>query len=331
MSDVKGIEVSDVLGLSQPLTKLIETVSCGIGKLYEPVHIKRLAKAKSKEIELISSTVSNNINLPMCYENGAVSIDTQNANNLVTRAQNRFLFQQMKKQQNIDSIVANAYAELEDRTSVSEEPVDSDWISSFFDFIANISDECMQLLWGKLLAGEIERPGSFSIRTLDVLRKLTQREAATFQKIAPYILVSESDTKGAPDDYFLLQGDFLKSYNINCSDIMALNDAQIMSESNLISVDFTLQPGDSEVISNSSGKIMITNTSKASVNVNHLAYFLTAAGRELISIVLSLGALTKTSEQYLEECKIEILKGDFALIGDNTKIEKAVTIEVVSQ
>lgn len=94
MSDVKGIEISDVLGLSQPLTKLIETVSCGIGKIYDPVHVKRMAKAKakSKEIELISSTVSNNMHLPISYGDGTVSIDTKNANDLVTRAQNRFLF-----------------------------------------------------------------------------------------------------------------------------------------------------------------------------------------------------------------------------------------------
>lgn len=92
MSDVKGIEISDVLGLSQPLTKLIETVSCGIGKIYDPVHVKRRAKAKSKEIELISSTVSNNMHLPISYGDGTVSIDTKNANDLVTRAKNRFLF-----------------------------------------------------------------------------------------------------------------------------------------------------------------------------------------------------------------------------------------------
>ena len=46
MSDVKGIEIHDILGLEEPLTKLIECVSNGIGKIYEPTHIKRIAKAK---------------------------------------------------------------------------------------------------------------------------------------------------------------------------------------------------------------------------------------------------------------------------------------------
>ena len=48
MSDLKGLEISDIFGLSEPLTKLVETVSCGVGKLYEPTHIRRLAKAKAE-------------------------------------------------------------------------------------------------------------------------------------------------------------------------------------------------------------------------------------------------------------------------------------------
>ena len=120
-----------------PLTKLIETVACGVGKLYEPTHIRRIAKAYSEEIKLISDTVGENIVLPICYQNGAIGINTSDANDLVQRAQNRFLFQQMKKQQNIESVVANAYGELESKATVSDKPVDEDWISSFFDFVAN--------------------------------------------------------------------------------------------------------------------------------------------------------------------------------------------------
>ena len=60
MSDLKGIEITDLLGLSEPLAKLLETVSCGIGKLYEPTHIKRIAKAKAEEIKIISDAVTDN-------------------------------------------------------------------------------------------------------------------------------------------------------------------------------------------------------------------------------------------------------------------------------
>ena len=33
------MEIKDLVGLSQPLTKLVEVVSQGIGTVYEPTHI----------------------------------------------------------------------------------------------------------------------------------------------------------------------------------------------------------------------------------------------------------------------------------------------------
>lgn len=59
MPDLKGVEVHDLLGLSEPTTKLIETISSGIGKVYEPWHIKRMAKAKKEELEIISNVFNN--------------------------------------------------------------------------------------------------------------------------------------------------------------------------------------------------------------------------------------------------------------------------------
>ena len=104
MSDVSGIEISDVLGLSNPITKLIETVSAGVGKVYEPVHVGRMAKARAKEIELISSAMGENLALPTVYQAGNVTIDaSSDINELCRRVQGRLLFQEMKKQQNMQN------------------------------------------------------------------------------------------------------------------------------------------------------------------------------------------------------------------------------------
>lgn len=58
------MEIKDLAGLSQPLTKFVEVVSQGIGTLYEPTHIKRMAKSRAKEIKTISSAI-NDSNLPI--------------------------------------------------------------------------------------------------------------------------------------------------------------------------------------------------------------------------------------------------------------------------
>jgi hypothetical protein len=90
-----------------------------------------------------------------------------------------------KKGHNFLSVTAQAIGELPPR--VSDEPVDEDIASRIFTNIQDVSNEQMQKLWAKLLAGEITKPGSFSVRTLDVLKNLSPKEAAVFERDAPII------------------------------------------------------------------------------------------------------------------------------------------------
>lgn len=290
MSGLKGLEISDIFGLSEPLTKLVETVSCGVGKLYEPAHIRRLAKAKAEEMKLISDTVTDNLNLPISYQNGEIGIDATDANGLVQRAQNRFLFQQMKKQQNIEAVVANAATELDKTTVVSSTPVDEDWISSFFDFVANVSNEQMQILWGKVLAGEIEKPDSFSIRTLDILRKMTQEDAHCFASIVPFVLKCPGDKDASFYDFFVpgnmgSSERLLEKCGITFPCIIRLDEARLVSSNSLISIGAKLQPEENVLIEGPSEAVNIKNIASTEKELYHSAYLLTAAGVELLAVV----------------------------------------------
>lgn len=335
MSDVKGIEVSDVLGLSQPLTKLIETVRCAIGKVYEPVHTKRMAKAKAKEIEIISTTMSDNFNLPVCYDDGTISIDTKDVNDLVIRAQNRFLFQEMKKQQNIECVVSNAYSELEDVNSVSDTPVDEDWISEFFNCVANVSTEKMQILWGKLLAGEVKTPGSFSLRTLEALKRLSTKEANMLKEVAPFVLRCKGDAEDTCTDYFLLadsEGVLLKKNNIPFVKIMLLSDAGLLSENSLIHIGFKLEPSQSETIKGLNESIEITNVGSSAIELRHPAYLLTEAGKELWPIVLTKDDEEKASAYtYIHECLESLKKNELMFMDfqDKDDGEKRILLKII--
>lgn len=310
MSDLKGIEVHDLLGLSEPATKLIETISSGIGKVYEPRYIKRMAKAKKEELEIISNAFNNNLNLPTKYENGNVTIDATDANELIKRAQNRFLFQQMKKQQNIDSVIGIAYSRLERVASVSNIPVDSDWISEFFDNVANISNEKMQILWGKILAGEVENPGQYSKRTLNGLKQLTQHEASVFQKVVPYILSCPGDTEHSYDDYFLFEKyetGLLAKYNIPFKNIMLLSEAGLLCENSQITISFEIKAGEFQLIKGINKAIKLENASTDNnvLRVKHPAYFLTEVGKQLLPILLE-DSSKELSNEYLSDCLEEI-------------------------
>jgi len=65
-----------------------------------------------------------------------------------------------------------------------------DWYMRFYEGAGFISDEKLQSLWAKVLAGEIQDPGKFSLRALDTLRNMSQKEASLFQKLLPFVIYS---------------------------------------------------------------------------------------------------------------------------------------------
>ena len=73
----------------------------------------------------------------------------------------------------------------------SDEPVDEDWISWFFSFAENVTSEHMQRLWGKILAGEVKSPGSFSLRALELIKTISKDEAETLSRVKKYITATK--------------------------------------------------------------------------------------------------------------------------------------------
>lgn len=120
-------------GLSEPGTKLIEKISDAIGVLYEPTRIRKKAKAEAeaKRTELISRLELEGIE---------------------KRAVERFLKRETKRQENIENITMQAAQSLSESDNVSD--IDEDWIEAFFRECEDISDEQMQMLWGRILSEE---------------------------------------------------------------------------------------------------------------------------------------------------------------------------------
>ncbi len=91
-------------------------------------------------------------------------------------------FQGRKRLANAGSVVESAADELGGKEVSGHEP-NHDWTARVFNYIQDVSSEEMQLLWAKVLAGEIQRPGSTSIQALSILRNLDQTTARLFEKL----------------------------------------------------------------------------------------------------------------------------------------------------
>lgn len=64
------------------------------------------------------------------------------------------------------------------------------WDARFWNYAQDMRDEDVQRIWGRLLAGEFKQPGSFSLKTLDVLHSIDTHDVRDFERIAPYVLNS---------------------------------------------------------------------------------------------------------------------------------------------
>jgi len=151
--------------LAKPASTLIEKISDAIGGIFKPYQIRRVAQAEA-EAEKIRAAAQIEIT------------------DLQRRAMLRFFAEEAKKQNNIESITSKALPQVTEEAMPDH--VEDDWITNFFDKCRLISDEEMQILWAKILAGEANSPGKYSKRTVDLLASLDKIDAVLFAKLCSF-------------------------------------------------------------------------------------------------------------------------------------------------
>ena len=303
------MKLNDVLGLGKilPIDKLIDIVSKSVGKISKPYfdrkdvdtkayEIEKLAEARAKEMKIIATAVKDNFQLTGGIEYKEeklaisspkeLSIEAQQPilinPTLQERTQERISFQEAKKQLNIENVTAFAAEELRNEQPVSEEPLDEDWTTRFFNIVEDVSNEEMQALWGKILAGEIKQPKTYSLRTLELIRNLSKNEANTFMKVANLAIKSDNANYlfKTNDDNLLSN-----SYNINYGDIALLIEIGLIQPGDFVSYQLLQQPIESKRVF-TSGNVVIIATVKANTpTIQMPVNVFTNAGNELIKLI----------------------------------------------
>ena len=151
---------------SKPANTLIKKISNATGTLYEPHHIKRIAKAEAKA-ELIKAQSEVEIT------------------DLHRRAAQRWVEEEAQRQQNMEDITVKALPNLNE--DAAPDSIEDDWVVNFFDKCRIVSDNEMQELWSHILAGEANAPGTYSKRTVNFLSDLDKAEADLFTKLCGFV------------------------------------------------------------------------------------------------------------------------------------------------
>lgn len=105
-------------------------------------------------------------------------------------ASNKFAQRVVRERINLDNISQIAADKLKLNSSVNErgasekeEIISDDWLNAFEREASDLSSDQMQLLFGRILAGEIERPKSFSVRTIKLMGQLDNDAAVLFHRL----------------------------------------------------------------------------------------------------------------------------------------------------
>lgn len=276
-----------------------------LGEIFEkfmnPRWTKKQADADAYADEKKLQTIRDNPDMEIMYVDGKMHARERTPEALAYRAQQRQLTESIRQEQNLENVLGVAANEVRclDDSAVSDNPVDDDWITRLFQIVKDVNSEEMQFVWGKILAGEIEQPGSFSLRTLDVIRNITKQDAEVFQKIVPLVMQT------AGSQFISSSSDILSQFGISYESILRLDECGLLNSSGMLSINLYVTNHKDASVYNKETLIHIIGTDAEEIKISFGVHALTRAGSELYKI-LDFTANNEYSSAFAEE----IFKGN---------------------
>jgi Protein of unknown function (DUF2806) len=197
--------------------------------------------------------------------------------------------------------------------TVSDEPVDADWLNRWRENAQDVSAEHMQKVWARILTEEFKAPGSYSMGTLEFLRTLSKNDALRIAAIGPYVIFSHG--------MILRDQPFLDRKQILFSHLLELQEMGIVSGVEAIGLAWSLGSAVQDKFTNvitAYGKGLLLARDSKEPALELKIYRITKLGRE----ILGLGDY-KVDEDYIKHVATEIKKQGFRVqYGDWIQTDK---------
>ena len=198
--------------------------------------IRAGTEARVKIIEENAAQIAGQMNVPPEY---------------AQRAGNKFAEKIIREQINLDkvSIIAANELKKEKFDSSTDQSVDSgeektvndDWLNSFEEEARQKSTEDMQFLFGRILAGEIRKPGTYSIRAVKILGQLDQNVAILLKRLCSACTVVVNPNNGYIADIRVSSLGGSPGENVLIGYGLGFDQLNILSEYGLIISEYNSQ------------------------------------------------------------------------------------------
>ena len=187
--------------------------------------------------------------------------------------------QEVRAEVNVSKALLSAEAGLEDDPQTPpERKVDDDWLFRWRDAASVVSAEELQTLWGRVLAGEIKSPGSFSLRTLEFLKNLSHEEALQITKMSPFVINR---------DALLRDNKLLDSLGITLDFLLNIQDLGILFGVDALGIEQTISSRNTEKFEQSivsHNRVLMVTHEDAGKKINLKIYALTSLGRQVLEL-----------------------------------------------
>lgn len=254
----------DCLGIGT----VAEAVTTFTGTLIEPKLIVARAKAQKEARELLSGTPSDAV-IPS-------TLPDASTHSIEERAALTQKHREIIRQKNLETVSGYACQELLGDGDVSSNPLDETWATRFFDMASDISDDEMQRIWGKILAGEVKRPKTYSLRTLEALRNMTADEARLFHTVSRLLF--------RYDDliFIFISPRLMNRFGVSFQDLMTLDECGLMN-THVVSFDMDFHDDNVDKIYYVNSSIRFTREAE-NHKVQLPVYSLTRTGSQIYNL-----------------------------------------------
>ena len=219
-----------------------------------------ITAADTKITEAVTDQIIEQIKVPPEYAQIAVKKHVEkiigeqlNLDNISVIAANEIKNEQSDNSTNQETNESNekqfAASSNQGADSREERVIDDDWLNGFETEARQKSTEEMQLRFGRILAGEIQKPGAYSIRAIKRLGELDQDTAALFKKFCSACVVVE--TLGIPNSEQVfdarvlslggsLGSNVLSKYGLGLDQLNILNEYSLITSGDISLHDHNL-------------------------------------------------------------------------------------------
>jgi len=186
----------------------------------------------------------------------------------------------VKEYENQVDIMRMAVEHLE--PDFNPKKVNNDWITFFFDKVKDVTEDYMKEIWGRILAGEFNKPNTYTKQLLHILSIMDSKIATRFQKIRSSCFYAE------PYLYiFIYRTNGKEIKNVKKYQDLSLYISDFKELDSLGLIQYRYSDFHSLVIKNKvfdyGNKQIKLNTNKRSIAIGNVA--LTSVGKQLCRIV----------------------------------------------